>query len=321
MKDAAAQLRRILELIPRIADGEEHSIHEVAQLMGVDESAALDDLETLANRFDAPGGFVAGLQIYLEGERASVCTNHFHRPMRLTPAELNALDLGLSMMLVDGPPDEAHAIERARERIRSIASKRPGGESLESAYAAALEAPGTGEWLPAIRRAVSNHSKVRIAYRRGDADAPATRTIRPYRLLFSSGTWYVIAHCEKSEGIRIFRLDRVDDATVLKEKFSPPDEAAVTRAYDGSRAFASDAPLKLRVRYSPRIARWIEEREKGTREAEGSYVVEHALADVDWAVRHVLQYGPEAEVLDPEIVRTALRDRLEGMLSAMKAPT
>ena len=312
--DAAAQLRRILALIPRIADGEEHSLQEIAKLMAVDEATALDDLETLANRFDAPGGFVAGLQIYIEDKRASVCTNHFQRPMRLTPAELHSLDLGLSMLLVDGPPEEAQAIERARERIRAIASKRQGGESLESAYAAALEAPGTGEWFPAIRRAVSSHAKMRIAYRRGDADTPTTRTICPYRLLFSSGTWYLIAYCEKSGSIRIFRLDRIDDAALLREKFSPPDEATIRRAYDGTKAFASDAPLELRVRYSPKIARWIEEREKGTREADGSFVVEHALADLDWAVRHVLQYGPEAEILEPEIARTAVRERLEAML-------
>jgi len=31
---------------------------------------------------------------------------------------------------------------------------------------------------------------------------------------------------------------------------------------------------------------------------------------VDWAVRHVLQYGPEAEVIGPVQVRDAVRHRL-----------
>jgi predicted DNA-binding transcriptional regulator YafY len=45
--------------------------------------------------------------------------------------------------------------------------------------------------------------------------------------------------------------------------------------------------------------------------------MEHPVADRDWAVRHVLQYGPEAEVLEPAAVRQALRERLERA-SSMK---
>ena len=31
--------------------------------------------------------------------------------------------------------------------------------------------------------------------------------------------------------------------------------------------------------------------------------MEHPVADDSWAVRHVLQYGPDAEVLAPESLR------------------
>ena len=64
------------------------------------------------------------------------------------------------------------------------------------------------------------------------------------------------------------------------------------------------------MRYSPRIARWIAEREGKELEKDGSLVVEHTLADTDWAVRHVLQYGPEAEVLAPPEVKAELVRRL-----------
>jgi predicted DNA-binding transcriptional regulator YafY len=69
----------------------------------------------------------------------------------------------------------------------------------------------------------------------------------------------------------------------------------------------------LRVRYSPRIARWIAEREGKALAADGSLTVEHPLADPDWAVRHVLQYGPDAEVLEPAAVRQEIVRRLEAM--------
>jgi predicted DNA-binding transcriptional regulator YafY len=67
------------------------------------------------------------------------------------------------------------------------------------------------------------------------------------------------------------------------------------------------------VRYSPSIARWIAEREGAAIDPDGSLTLTHAVADVPWAIRHVLQYGPDAEVLSPAHVRDAVRDRLSSM--------
>jgi predicted DNA-binding transcriptional regulator YafY len=68
------------------------------------------------------------------------------------------------------------------------------------------------------------------------------------------------------------------------------------------------------VRYSSRIARWIAEREGKTLAEDGSLTMEHPLADGEWAVRHVLQYGPDVTVLEPSEVREAVRRRLEAMV-------
>ena len=68
------------------------------------------------------------------------------------------------------------------------------------------------------------------------------------------------------------------------------------------------------VHYSPRIARWIAEREGVELEADGSLTMEHPLADVQWGVRHVLQYGPDAEVLEPAEVREEVARRLATLV-------
>ena len=86
----------------------------------------------------------------------------------------------------------------------------------------------------------------------------------------------------------------------------------------GERAFVSPSAERLVVRYSPRIARWIAEREEGELEADGSFVVSHPLADDAWAVRHVLQYGPEAEVLEPARVREKLVATLREMARGLE---
>ena len=103
MSTAADQLRRILHLIPRLADGEPHSLEKVSRLAGVDRAVVLRDIESISERFEAPGGFIEGLQIFIDADDISVIPNHFLRPMRLTRSELLALELGLAMLRGERP--------------------------------------------------------------------------------------------------------------------------------------------------------------------------------------------------------------------------
>jgi predicted DNA-binding transcriptional regulator YafY len=82
------------------------------------------------------------------------------------------------------------------------------------------------------------------------------------------------------------------------------------------RAFQTTEVKTLQVRYSPKVARWIAEREGKTLDQDGSLTLEHPLADSEWAVRHLLQYGPEVEVLEPAGVREALVRRLENIATS-----
>jgi len=314
--DAAAQLKRLLAIVPRVADGEEHEIAAIAELLGVSEATVLNDLVSVGDRYDTPGGFIEGLQVFIDARRASVRTSHFLRPMRLTAAELRALDLGLAMIRAERTPAEWPVIDSARARIRAVVSKLRDESVWEGSIAAphAVAPPALQARLGTVREALAKRRKLRIAYRRGDATEATTRVVSPYRLILAGPGWYLIGFCERSDGVRVFRLDRVEGAELLGETCAPPDEAAMAEYLARGPVFASTAPVTLRVRFSPRIARWVAEREPGTAEPDGSYVVDYPMADVDWAVRHVLQYGPEAEILQPAEARRAIRARLAAML-------
>jgi predicted DNA-binding transcriptional regulator YafY len=69
----------------------------------------------------------------------------------------------------------------------------------------------------------------------------------------------------------------------------------------------------VQVRYGRAVARWIAEREGRDVEKDGTLTMEYPLADVQWAVRHVLQYGADAEVVGPPGAREAVRAALEGI--------
>ncbi len=79
--------------------------------------------------------------------------------------------------------------------------------------------------------------------------------------------------------------------------------------------FVAEGVAMLRVRYSARVARWVAEREGVPVDADGTVTLEHPLADPHWALRHVLQYGPDAEVLEPEAIREAVAEGLRSILT------
>ena len=79
------------------------------------------------------------------------------------------------------------------------------------------------------------------------------------------------------------------------------------------RAFYSTTDERMTVRYSPRIARWLAEREGKELDADGGLTLEHPLADESWAIRHVLQYGPDAEILSPARLRRQIVAKLASV--------
>jgi proteasome accessory factor C len=314
-ENAAAQLRRILHLIPHLADGELHPLADVAAKARVPEATVLRDLQSISERFEAPGGFVEGLQIYIAPEGVSVYSNHLLRPMRLTRGELCALELGLTMLRRERTPEEHRAIDGALARLREAIVKLPADDAGDAVTASAPVPPGRLEHLRAFREAQREHRKVRLRYRGGADRESSQRIVCPYAIVFASGMWYTVAHCESSDGMRFFRLDRVEDVQLLDARFTPAAQPSVEEIVREGRAFRSDGAGTLTLRYSARIARWIAEREGKPLAEDGTLTVEHPLADTEWAVRHVLQYGPEVTVLGPDEVHDAVVRRLQQMIS------
>ncbi|MEO8194061.1 MAG: WYL domain-containing protein [Gemmatimonadales bacterium] len=311
---AARQLRRILRVIPEIADGHEHDIDEISKRAGVEKDVLLSDLKSLADHHGAPGGFIEGMQIYIGPDTVEVTSDHFLRPMGLTLQELCALELGLAMLRAERPPDETTAIERTRERLREVIARLPSDHD-EPALRHAEIAPTEGlPYLDELRKALRDHRKAKITYRRSGSDETSTRVVRLYAIVPASGMWYAVAYCESSEGLRVFRMDRVEDASALPDRYEIPAGFSVSETLQKGKGLKSELPSAgMKVRYSSRIARWIAEREGVLADADGSLTIEHPLADAEWGVRHVLQYGPDAEVLEPANLREDIVKRLEMM--------
>lgn len=313
MSHATEQLRRLLAFLPQIGDGGEHRIAEVARRLNVEPEAILSDLREVSERWSDPPGWVEKIQFYIDADHISMGPSpHFRRPMRLTANEWRAIELGLALMRAERAPDDRPMVETTLEKVRVLLSQEP---DKENTRAATLGAEKHATTISMLREAIRERRRVEVTYQKGGTEVSDQRTICPFSFVVEQGVWYLVAHCDRSEAIRIFRLDRVQELRVLTDRFERTEDVNVGDLLTGKHAFVGSPPERLRVRYSPNVARWIAEREQGTTRSDGSLEVEYPMADASWAVRHVLQYGPEAEVISPEGVRAAVITRLQELVA------
>lgn len=311
---SSRQLRRFLQLLPNLSIRSDIPIEEAVRLAGVKsidqltkELFALVDSATHSSRISED------MQICIDDETVSVFFSHFRRPMRLTVPELRALELGLSMLRHERTPDQHAILERAGERLRETLVRIRGEDLQDGIIDAVMASPGDRKHLSILQVAQKEKRKVLITHRSLKKQGAVTRELRPYGLVFYSGRWYVVGHCEKRNAMRMFRLDRIENAELSEDVFEVPESFTLDSLKQKPKLLEGEPVSFMKVRYSPVIARWIAEREGVDVEEDGSLIFEHPVHDISWAISHVLQYGPEAEVVSPPEMRNLVFESLTEM--------
>ena len=306
---AALQMNRIVQLVAELsrhvdADGDGVPIAEVAERLGVSPAQIERDLRTLTDASESLDvEWLQSLNIWQEGDRISASSRGpFRRPLRFTPLEVLAIQIGIALEVDGAAPlsaEFAKLLVAADDGPRRISLAPSSGE-------------GEQEVAELAQRAVAERRVLTILYA-GEHDlASAARSVEPHQVLNADGRWYVVAWCRKSEGWRHFRADRVIDVFLEDETF--PVRLDHRDIETPAETFRRDAPpVSVRVRFAPAIARWLAERyPHGRPLPDGGLEVEFPVLEPHWLVRHILRYGADAEVIEPPAVRALMRKVLAG---------
>jgi len=301
---AGERLARILALLPLASREGGVSLGDAARTLGVPVEVIRDDIEEISARaWYHPSGSADEIQISLEADSLKVFSSKkFDRPTKLSGREAAALALGLRVAAAEAAPAE-------RERLRSLAHRldvelavRMPRDDL-SHISIEDDGEAEGGLRSLLAAAVREGRRVEISYLKPQDEAPIDRRVDPYRVLYGLGGWFLIGFCHLRDRTLVFRVDRIVAASITDGSFDRPDDFDPADYTEGGRVFLSDETETAYVRYSEVIAPWI--REKGPCEElpDGSVAVAYSAADPGWAVRHVLQYGAEAELLEPSSAR------------------
>ena len=306
------RLPRLLALVPYLRTHPDVALQELADVFGIPVRQVRQDLELLWV-CGLPGGAPGDLlDLSFSGDRVTLLDPQtLDRPLRLTADEALALVVA-ARTLADVPG----LAERA---------------ALDSALGKLEEAFGTGSAPPVqvtleaeaavltpLQQALDARRRVHLRYLVESRDEVTERDVDPMRLVSSEGRWYLEGWCHRAEGVRLFRLDRIDALAVLDLPASPPPQA---RSRDlGEGLFQpSETDLEVLLELGP-AARWVADYYPVTPAgqtgsgADGRTYVSLRTPDWGWVVGLVLRLGGSGRVLAPAELRKRVADTAERAL-------
>jgi predicted DNA-binding transcriptional regulator YafY len=176
----------------------------------------------------------------------------------------------------------------------------------------------TRHWETAVhtlRRSIAERRSVHLEYR-GFARQETERMVDPYALTLQWGLWYLVGHCHLREAMRTFRVDRIQNVAVTRERFTVPRDFSVREYLAQSMRF--EPAYTVAVHLTASVAPDVRERHGHWMEIsdgdDDSITARFDVASLDWAIGWVLMHGPAARALEPPELVERVRTAAEGIL-------
>ena len=298
---ARDQVARLLTLVPYLHAHGEVRTDEAAAALGVTPEQVVKDLKVLF-MCGLPGGYPDDLidvdldALEEEGVIRVSNADYLARPLRLTATEATAVMVALLALRNSAPQDTREIVDRALSKLQA-ATADAGGVPVD---------PGTepvGDTSAELRKtledAIRDRRQVRLTYWVPARDEETDRVVDPRAVLTSGGASYLDAWCHSAEDDRLFRLDRIHEATVLDTRTNHEEHPRRT-LHDGLFDFGDEAQ-RVTLRLAPGAA-WVVEYyqvDEVRPQPDGGVEVDMQVADPRWLRRLLLRLAPHARVVSP----------------------
>jgi len=246
--------------------------------------------------------------VAVPGQGYALMAGYFLPPLSFRTDEATMLLLGSDVMAQQFDAQYRAAAQSAAAKIEGVLPEKLRAEVRDLQESIRFFAPGDPaehETLLHLRRAILDRTTVRFRYTAripSEPEPPIYREVDPYALIHVGGTWHLTGYDHLRRDMRTFRLDRIEDLTLLDWTFVPPVPVIPRRQQP-----QDDRTLVVRALFDANTARWV-------RESRSFYAVaEEETADgllVTLTVRRetdvlqwLLGWGSHVRVLEPESLR------------------
>lgn len=306
---------RLLAIVLELQARDWTRAEELATLFEVSKRTIYRDMQALSE---------AGIPLVaVTGQGYGLMDGYFLPPLNFTVDEALMLILGSDFMAQNFDAQYQRAAETASTKIEAVL---PGKLEKDVTYLRQninffASRPPTGEPdlspLKQLRRAIIERRPVRMDYVKrfgpnGTAEK-TTRDVNPYSLARLSMDWYLLGYCHLRQGLRVFRLARIDELTVLNQTFERPPEFKPDWVNP-----SGTQNIIVRALFTPEVARWV-------RESSSYYVIEAEdvpegllvslfVRDEREMLQWLLGWGSNVRVLEPESLCQLLLDEAKRVI-------
>jgi len=173
--------------------------------------------------------------------------------------------------------------------------------------------------LDDLIRAIEDRKATVVLYQSQRATEPVEYELYPYGLVFHRGSLYLVAFSRDHDELRHFKVDRISEVEVSNFPFRMPDDFNLAKHLANSfGVFHGKGDVAVKVRFSPDVARYVEESkwhasQQLSKQKDGSLLAEFRLSSTEEIKRWILSFGQNAVVVEPEALRADIQRELTAM--------
>ncbi len=303
-----SRISRVVRLLTMLQSGQNYSVDDLTELLGVNRRTLFRDLEQLRAigvpySYSAKAGgysidpdfFLPPIDLNLQEALSLLMLVHKMKGHIPIPFKNSAVMAGLKIENI--LPDDIRQYCNAHlsnVSVRPIAHSTM--ESLDRVFTS-------------LQKAIRKKQVIKINYHSLFEQKDIGTNLSPYHLMYNKRAWYVVGKSSMHKSVRTFKLNRIKHLEILDRRFVN-DKQFDTHEYLG-RAWSmmpEGRIYNIKLRFLPKVAKNVAEvhwhsTQKVQRNQDGSVTVEFrvdGLNEISW---WILGYGDQVEVLAPMALR------------------
>lgn len=242
----------------------------------------------------------------------------------LSSEELHALLAAQQLLARTGGGLLSGTLAPLQQRIEALLAEQAGGKRWPMERIRVIPSHSRRQDEPVFRVVASatlRRTQLSFEYRARSTDEVTRRTVSPQRVTHYRGNWYLDAWDHEREALRSFSMDRIRQPRPLDAAAKDVDEESLKAHLAGGYGiFSGEVKGWATIVFSARAARWVADehwhsRQQGRMLPDGRYELKLPYSASRELLMDVLQYGGDAEIVEPK----ALREQARALLSLARA--
>ncbi len=318
-----SRVSRVVQILTTLQARRGYRADDLSRMFGTSRRTIFRDLKELANigvpyRYDAktrgysidPEFFLPPINLSVREALSILMLVHKVRNQVQLPFKRSALLAALK--IESGLPVKMRRYCNAV--LRGI-SARAGAQAPTNAL---------DRVFSALQKALTEKRKVHIRYNSLFEARPIELQLCPYHLLYNQRAWYVLGLSSKHGTVRTFKLNRIGQLEVLKQRFCDGDEFDVYEYLGRAWSMIPEGRIyNVKLRFSPKVANNVSEvqwhsTQKATRNEDGSATLDFRVDGLGEIMWWVLGYGDQVRVLAPRALRQRVVEAARNIIQLNK---